>query len=132
MPLHYATTAEARLARGETRQGLAALDEGLACSAATSQAFFDAELWRLRAALLRQEGAAETEAESALSRALDIARRQGAKSLELRAAIDLARLWSGQSRRGEARELLAGIYEGFTEGFDTGDLRAARDLLSGL
>src|SRR6185436_3605521 len=132
MPLHHATVAEAGLARGETQEGLAAIDEGFSCSAATRQTFLDAELWRLRAALLQQGGAAETEVESALSRALETARRQGARSLELRAASDLARRWSGQGRRDAARDLLAGVYDGFSEGFDTGDLRAARELLAGL
>ncbi len=64
-----------------------------------------------------------------MQRALDIAHRQQAKSLELRAAMSLARLWQRQGKRGEARELLAPIYDWFTEGFDTADLQEAKGLL---
>jgi predicted ATPase len=64
-----------------------------------------------------------------LQRALDVARRQEAKSLELRAAMSLARLWQQQGKRGAARELLAPIYDWFTEGFDTADLQDAKTLL---
>jgi predicted ATPase len=64
--------------------------------------------------------------------ALDVARHQQAKSLELRATMSLSRLWQQQGKRVEARELLAPIYGGFTEGFDTADLQAARALLEAL
>jgi len=67
-----------------------------------------------------------------LHRALDVARRQEAKALELRAALSLARLWQGQGRCDEARTLLVEIYDWFTEGFDTADLREARGLLESL
>lgn len=132
-PMYGATIAEAWLACGNIRRGLAVLDDALSFSAASGQAFFDAELWRLRAgALLQQGGDVEAEVEPALSRALGIARSQAARSLELRAATDLARLWAGRGRREEARDLLAGIYGWFTEGFDTADLSAARTLLAEL
>jgi len=64
--------------------------------------------------------------------ALSVARQQQAKSWELRAATDLARLWHGQGRREEARELLAPVYGWFTEGFDTRNLKEAKALLDGL
>jgi predicted ATPase len=67
-----------------------------------------------------------------LQRALDVARRQEAKSLELRAAMSLSRLWQQQGRRAEARDLLAPIYGWFTEGFDTADLQEAKALLEEL
>ena len=67
-----------------------------------------------------------------MQRALDVARRQEAKSLELRAAMSLARIWQQQGKRAAARELLAPIYGWFTEGFDTADLQEARALLEAL
>ena len=73
-----------------------------------------------------------SEAEACFQRALDVARRQEAKSLELRAAISLARLWQQQGKRAAARDLLGPIYGWFTEGFDTADLREARVLLDTL
>jgi predicted ATPase len=82
--------------------------------------------------LLRQPGAPQAEAEAWLQRALDVARRQEAKSLELRAAMSLVRLWQQQGRRAEARDLLAPIYGWFTEGFDTADLQEAETLLDEL
>jgi predicted ATPase len=82
--------------------------------------------------LLAQSPSAHQEAERSFGRALDIARTQGPKSLELRAACDLAQLWAEQGRRAEARELLAPMYGWFTEGFDTPDLIEARALLDAL
>jgi predicted ATPase len=82
--------------------------------------------------LLRQPGTPPAEAEAWLQRALDVARRQEAKSLELRAAMSLARLWQQQGKRDEARELLVLVYDWFTEGFDTADLQEARALLDEL
>jgi predicted ATPase len=72
------------------------------------------------------------EAETWLQRALDVARRQEAKSLELRAAMSLSRLWQQQGKRAEASALLAAIYGWFTEGFDTADLQEAKALLEAL
>jgi predicted ATPase len=82
--------------------------------------------------LLRQPGTPQAEAETWLQRALDVARRQEAKALELRAAMSLGRLWQQQGKRDEARELLAPIYGWFTEGFDTADLQEAKALLNEL
>ena len=70
-----------------------------------------------------------SEAESCFEQALDVARDQEAKSWELRAATSLARLWQSQGKRQEAYELLASVYEWFTEGFDTADLKDAKTLL---
>ena len=82
--------------------------------------------------LLRQTGTPQAEAEAWLQRALDVACRQEAKSLELRAAMSLARLWQQQGKQAEARALLAPIYGWFTEGFDTADLLEAKALLQAL
>jgi predicted ATPase len=82
--------------------------------------------------LLRQPGTPQAEAEACLQRALDVARHQEAKSLELRAAMSLSRLWQQQGKRAEARALLAPIYGWFTEGFDTADLQEAKALLDEL
>jgi predicted ATPase len=81
---------------------------------------------------LRQPEPPQTEAEARFQQALDVARRQRAKSLELRAAVSLSRLWQHQSKRADAYELLAPIYGWFTEGFDTADLQEARALLEEL
>jgi predicted ATPase len=95
--------------------------------------FWEAEVWRLRGVLLlRQPGTPPAEAEACFQRALDIARRQEAKSLELRTAMSLARLWQQQGKDAEARELLGSIYGWFTEGFDTADLQDAKVLLAAL
>jgi predicted ATPase len=88
----------------------------------------DAELHRVRGELLASMSK-DSEAEAAFAAALAIALEQGAKWWELRAATSLARLWQQQDQRAEARELLSPIYGWFTEGFDTGDLIAAKQLL---
>ena len=82
--------------------------------------------------LLQQSAEHQGEAEESLQQALEIARRQQARSWELRAAMSLSRLWQQQGKRTEAYELLAPIYGWFTEGFDTADLQEARTLLEEL
>jgi predicted ATPase len=82
--------------------------------------------------LLRQPGTPQAEAETWLQRALDVARRQEAKSLELQAAMSLARLWQHQGKRAEAYKLLAPVYGWFTKGFDTADLQQCLGLLEEL
>ena len=74
----------------------------------------------------------ETEAETCFHKTLEISRRQGAKSFELRAAMSLSRLWTRQGKREQPKKLLTGIYDWFTEGFDTRDLREAKALLEEL
>jgi predicted ATPase len=78
------------------------------------------------------QGRAETEIELCFQRALEVARGQNARSLELRAATSLGHLWQGQGRKQEARALLQGIYGWFSEGFDTADLQEAKALLDEL
>ena len=82
--------------------------------------------------LLQQTLTQQEEAEACFQRALDVARRQEAKSLELRAAMSLARLWQPQGKRQAAHDLLAQVYNWFTEGFDTADLQDAKALLDEL
>ena len=94
---------------------------------------YEAELCRLKGELLLQQATgSDGEAETCFRQALDIARRQQAKSLELRAAVSLSRLWRYQGKRAEAYDLLAPIYSWFTEGFDTADLQEAKALLEEL
>ena len=123
-----AFTAEAHVRAGQFDDALRALDRAAETAGATGECFYQAELYRLRGAVLAKTGE-DAEATSWLHRAVDTARNQQAKSLELRAATSLARLWTDQGRRDQAHELLAPIYGGFTEGFDTYDLKAAKALL---
>jgi predicted ATPase len=119
------------------QQGRHALAEARAIVAKTGERFWEAELHRLEGELAllstrpRQE-LSLLEAESSFHQALEVARRQEAKSLELRAATSLARLWQQQGKKMEARQLLAEIYHWFTEGFDTKDLQEAKVLLTEL
>ena len=118
---------------GHPADGLQALDEAHTLVEQQEERWWEAEISRLRGVLLlRQPGTPPAEAEAWLQRALDVACRQEAKSLELRAAMSLARLWQQQGKRTEARELLAPIYGWFTEGFDTADLQEAKALLEAL
>ena len=95
--------------------------------------FYDPELRRQKGEiLLRMQEDGEEEAESIFRQAIEIARAQESKSLELRAATNLARLWQRQGKYPAARELLAPVYEWFTEGFDTRDLKEAKALLDEL
>ena len=115
---------------GHTADGLQALAEAHTLVEQQEQRMWEAEVCRLRGVLLlRQTETPPAEAEPWLQRALDVARRQEAKALELRAAMSLARLWQQQGKRVEARELLAPMYGWFTEGFDTADLQEAMALL---
>src|SRR5215468_8941144 len=92
-----------------------------------------AEVYRVQGELLLLQATPDaSQAEMSFHHALDVARRQQAKSLELRAAMSLARLWQHQGKRAEARDLLAPVYGWFTEGFDTADLQEARALLDEL
>ncbi|MGB3716114.1 MAG: hypothetical protein WA996_16945, partial [Candidatus Promineifilaceae bacterium] len=108
------------------------LDEATDLVEETGERFFEAELHRLRGEFLCQRGVDPTKVEKCYRQALDIARRQQAKSLELRAATSLARLWQRQGIGQEARQLLAEAYSWFTEGFETRDLKEARKLLQEL
>jgi predicted ATPase len=118
---------------GRTEDGLQALAEAHTLVEQYEDRAWEAEICRLRGVLLlRQTETPQAEAEAWLRRALDVAHRQEAKALELRAAMSLSRLWQYRGKRTEARELLAEIYGWFTEGFDTADLQDAKALLEEL
>ena len=119
----------ALLLRNDSEAALELIDHGLAIVSHNSERFFEAELYRLKACALITRGASDAEVESLLDQALRTARSQQARSLELRAATDLARLWMNQGKRVEARDILSSIYGRFTEGFETRDLKDAKDLL---
>jgi len=132
-PFYLALLAEALAFAGKIEEGLAALDDALATAAASGLRGWDAEIHRLRGELTaRLPDPDPVKAEDSFRTALAIAREQGTRGYELRAATSLARLWREQSRRGEARDLLAPVYSSFTEGFDTADLNDAGKLLSEL
>jgi len=118
---------------GRLGDGLSALTEALATADEYEIRHYEPEMHRLKGELLlRQDDSKLMEAQSCFERAIEIARKQSAKSLELRATMSLARLLAKQGRRDEARAMLAEIYGWFTEGFDTADLRDARTLLDEL
>ena len=128
---------------GQSAAGLLAVEEALGCVEKYTERYCEAELYRLQGELLpsaesgerRAEDGGQTAAltpEECFQRSLDIARHQEAKSLELRAAMSLARLWQRQGKRTAAHDLLAPVYHWFTEGWDTADLQEAQALLAAL
>ena len=118
---------------GHTADGLQALAEAHTLVEQQEERWWEAEVCRLQGVLLlRQSETPPAEAETWFQRALDVARPQEAKSLELRAAMSLSRLWQQQGKRQEAYNLLAEVYAWFTEGFDTADLQEAKALLDEL
>jgi predicted ATPase len=118
---------------GHPADGLQALAAAHTLVEQQEDRYWEAEIARLRGVLLlRLPVAQQEEAEAWLQRALDVARGQEAKSLELRAAMSLSGLWQQQGKRADAYELLAPIYGWFTEGFDTADLQEAKALLEAL
>ena len=139
LPFFLSFLAIAALRQGQTADGLHVIDEALRLTATNFDRFWEAELHRLQGELLLQAdnkpfgtGQGIAEAAGCFQQALDIARQQGAKALELRAAMSLSRLWQTQGKHTAARALLAAIYGWFTEGFDTADLQEARALLKDL
>jgi len=146
-PYYLALLAEAYGKTEQVEEGLTALAEALAAVDRTGERRYEAELYRLKGTLTLQSKASlgqvsdksqtsqdksEAEAEACFHKAIEIARRQQAKSLELRAGMSLSRLWQHQGKKDEARQLLAEIYGWFTEGFDTKDLQEAKALLDEL
>ena len=132
VPYCCAVLADVAAHLGHTADGLQALAEAHTLMEQHEERVWEAEVCRLRGVILRLPETPQAEAEACFQRALDVARRQEAKSLELRAAMSLGRLWQQQGKRAEARQLLAEVYGWFTEGFDTRDLREAKALLDEL
>src|SRR5262249_36664559 len=134
-----ALLAEVHGKAGQVEDGLAALTEALAVVNKIGERFYEAEVYRLKGELTLQQSnvqglasSVQKEAEECFWKAIEIARRQRAKSWELRAAMSLSRLWQQQGKKKEAHGLLAEIYGWFTEGFDTKDLQEAKALLEEL
>ncbi|HEY7491627.1 MAG TPA: adenylate cyclase, partial [Candidatus Tectomicrobia bacterium] len=133
VPYYCTLLAEVAADLGHMEDGLQALAEAHTLVEQHEERWWEAEVSRLRGVLLLRQTVTQQEmAEACYQQALDIARRQQAKSLELHAAMSLARLWQQQGKRVEARALLAPIYGWFTEGFDTADLQEAKALLAEL
>jgi predicted ATPase len=129
-----ASLAEAYGKVGQVEEGLAVLTTALARADKTGNRVYEAELYRLKGELSLQSTVTnpQSKAQACFLKAIDIARKQQAKSLELRAATSLARLWQHQSKTKEAHQLLSEVYHWFTEGFDTKDLQEAKALLEEL
>lgn len=127
--LYVALLAETALANGMDQEASRALSMAFNLVERTDERWWEAELHRLRGQILMKTNGRTQEAEICYQKALQIAREQGAKSLELRAATSLSHLWFDQNKEQDARNLLAPVYDWFTEGFDTPDLKGARALL---
>jgi TOMM system kinase/cyclase fusion protein len=137
-PYNLALLAEGYRKVGRVEEGLTLVDEALVTVDKTGERMWEAELYRLKGTLTLQsqvpslKSQVQKEAEECFQKAIKIARKQQAKSLELRAVMSLARLWQQQGKKDDARQLLAEIYGWFTEGFDTKDLQEAKALLAEL
>jgi predicted ATPase len=130
-PWFYTILAEAQGQLGKIDDALAGLEEALQWVQRNDEHLYEAEAHRIRGELLfKQHDPAA--AETCFQQALTVARNQQAKSWELRAAMSMARMWLQQNRTDEARQLLAPVYDWFTEGFDTADLIEAKALLDQL
>jgi predicted ATPase len=130
VPHFLSLVAAAHLKHGAIDEGLATVADALGMAEATGARLWDAELHRLEGELLlTRDPAADPDAEVAFRQAIEIARRQRAKSWELRATLSLTRLWQRRGKRQEGLRPLEEIYGWFTEGFDTADLREARLLI---
>ena len=131
-PYTLAMLAQAYAQAGAPDQGLSMLEEALASVDECGDHWYEAELLRLKGELLAGMGTDEDTVEGYFQQALTLARRQQAKSLELRTALSLARLWVRQGKRKEAHTLLSNVYAWFSEGFDTSDLKQAKACLDQL
>lgn len=140
LPTYLGLLAEAYGKVGRANEGLRVLAEAYALVRKNTECRFEAELLRIKGELLLQASARgsgrttslQSEAETCFRQALDVARQQQAKSLELRTGMSLARLWQAQDRHAEAHQMLVEIYGWFTEGFEAPDIREAKELLTTL
>jgi predicted ATPase len=134
---------------GQSEEGIKVLAEALATGDRTGERFYEAELYRLKGQLTLQKFQVsgskfqvadpqpltvdpQAEAEACFLKAIEIAQRQQAKSLELRTVMSLSRLWQQQGKQHEARNTLSEVYRWFTEGFDTKDLQEAKEMIESL
>ena len=133
LPPFYAMLAEGFARCPKIEDGLKSLDDAFDEVRRGGEILWEPELHRLKGVLLLSQSAKnEIEAEARFRKAIEVARNQNSKSFELRAATSLARLWQGQGKIHDARGLLAPVYEWFTEGFDTPDLKDTKMLLDEL
>ncbi len=130
LPYYFSLLARVQIKAEQWSAADDALTQAFAASQQNNEHWWDAELWRLRGELCRQQQAEGSEVERTYQQALAIAQAQQAKSLELRAALSLAIFWQSRDRLTEAKQLLTPIYGWFTEGFDTIDLQNARAFLA--
>jgi predicted ATPase len=133
----YGTFLEALMAEAMGRaarvsEAMNLIHQAIRVARSKEERFYEPELHRLKGELLQIGGSTSSEVASCFQEAIEIARRQGAKSLELRAATSLARLWRDQGKPSEAQQMLAETYGWFTEGLDTADLKEAKALLEEL
>jgi predicted ATPase len=132
-PYFLALLAEAYGQVGQPEAGLSRLAEALTLVDATEERWWEAELYRLQGELRLQLPSPDShQAAACFQQALEVARGQQAKALELRAALSLSRLWQQQGKQADARDLMALVYGWFTEGFETPDLQEAKAVLAAL
>ena len=115
---------------GDLPRAIGEVDAGLAFANENSNVYWNAHLLKLKGDFLQALAAPDSDIEAWYQRSLTVAHSQNAQSLKLRTAMSLAKLWQKQNRRADAFHMLADIYNGFTEGFDTPDLRDAKALLA--
>jgi len=132
LPYYLALLARVCGQAGRAEEGLVCINEALSAARTNNEHWWDAEVHRLRGELLLMHGVEASDVEAAFLRAIEIARSQQARSLELRATMSLARLWGTQHRSDDAKRWLKDVYSWFTEGFETPDLQAAQLLLARL
>lgn len=130
LPFFFSLLGRACLTAGHIGAGLEAVEQAFAHSRQNNEPWWDSEIHRLYGELLLAQGVDASQVEAEFQRALELARTQQAKALELRAATSLAQLWQADSRAADAKQLLAPLYAWFTEGFETPDLQNARALLA--
>jgi predicted ATPase len=132
VPYRLARAADACRMAGNIDEGVQLISDALEAMRGFEDHWFEADLYRLQGELLLRAGTNPDDAEVCFEHALKVARLQGGRLLELRAAISMTRLWRDQGKHAEARDLLAPVYDWFTEGFDTPDLKEAKALLEEL
>jgi predicted ATPase len=130
LPIFLSHLSKAYAELGQFDQAWRCIGEAMAAVETTKERWYEAEIHRVTGEIaLKLPQLGSSQAGAYFERALTVARAQQAKSWELRAAMSMARLWCDQGKRNEARDLLTPVYNSFTEGFDTRDLKEARDLL---